>query len=154
MRNALLRFVLTLAAGGVWNSNAQRPAIPPASPTACILLGRWTLIGTTWVKTTGKSKHPSTTTTTTRCNTCPQVVFQVNGRGAFLAEGSQDTLSRFRWQITRQVLTLRVMGAETDENEVLPSGTYRLRGVASVKGVRRVDLLDKQGVAHEFAGGR
>ena len=150
MRKCLLRFFLYLSVGAAWDCRAQGPAKLPSVP-ASSLIGQWTLVGTTSIKRTSKAKHTSrVATTTVRCNSCPDVHFQANGRGAFLTEG-QDTLSRFQWHVAQQVLTLRIVGPQTAENEVLPSGTYRLRVMAPTRSLKRMDLLDKQGVAHELA---
>ena len=111
MRNSLLRFFLCLAVGAAWDCRAQGPAKLPPSVPASSLIGRWTLVGTTWIKRTRKDKYTSSVATTTvRCNSCPDVHFQANGRGAFLTEGRQDTLSRFQWHVAQQVLTLRIIG--------------------------------------------
>lgn len=108
------------------------------------------LNGMTTVKPPRQAKHTATVTTTTiRCNACPYVLFLANGRGAFLTAGGQDTVRRFQWHVAQEVLVLRVVGPETTENELLPSGTYRLR----VRGLQGMDLLDKRGVAYELTGG-
>jgi hypothetical protein len=151
MRNSLWRFFLCLSVGAAGDCRAHGPAKLPPSVRASSLIGRWTLVGTTSIKRTSKAQHPSSVATTTvRCNRCPDVHFQANGRGAFLAEGSQDTLSRFQWHVAQQVLTLRIAGPQTAEDDVLPSGTYRLRVMAPTRSLKRMDLLDKQGVAHEL----
>jgi hypothetical protein len=152
MRNLLFGVCLTLALGSTWESLAQRPGRPPASVAAVpALLGTWTLAGTSWVQTTHKGKGTSVVTASeTRCNVCPDVLFLANGRGAILSEGSPDTLSQFRWQLDQQVLKLQVEGPDIAGSAALPTGSYRLRPAARKGPMRRIDLLDKQGVAYEL----
>ncbi len=153
MKNALFGFFLILAIGSAWESRAQLAHPSRSFAATPTLVGTWTLVGTTSEHTTRKAKSTSTVTTTTvRCNMCPEVLFLPNGRGAILAEGSPDTLNRFRWQLNRQVLTLRVVGPKSAGVAALPTGTYRLRPATQVGVVRRIDLLDNQGVAYQLAG--
>jgi len=149
MRKSLFSFLLCLSVGAAWNCRAQRPAKLPPSVPASSVIGQWTLAGTTSIKRASTKHTSSVATTTVRCNSCPDVHFRANGRGAVLTE-NEDTLYRFQWHIARQVLTLRIIGPQTAENKALPSGTYRLRVMAPTKNSKRMDLLDKRGVAHEL----
>lgn len=148
MRAALLGFFLPLAIGCARESRAQLPARPPHSRAPkSPLVGTWSLSGVSWQETTRKSKSISTVTTSeSRCNVCQDVLFQENGRGAILTNRRRDTVSRFRWQFHRQVLSLRVVDL-TAGSPALPTGTYRLRPVELP---RCLELLDNRGVAHEL----
>lgn len=137
---------MALALGSPFRSDAQAPAFK--------VVGKWSYTGSTVVQTSRQAKHTKAVTTTTiKCNTCPDVVFLANGRGAVLSEGSVDTLSRFQWQVTKGNLTLRFIGPEMAETTVLPTGTYHLRAAAPLAGWRRLELVDKRGEAHQLSGG-
>ena len=148
MRTALLGLFLPLAIGSASESRAQVPTrLPIRSPQRSPLVGTWTLSGVSWQETTRKSKSVFTVTTSeSRCNVCQDVLFQENGRGAILTNRRRDTVSRFRWQFHRQVLSLRVVDL-TAGSPALPTGTYRLRPVELP---RCLELLDNRGVAHEL----